>query len=393
MIPSERQAMYRYLMALTVASAVGLQSWRTLFDNFAVNAAGLDGPHIGVVQSIREIPGFLTFLAVYLLLYIREHRLAAFSILLLGAGVAATGLFPSYGGVIGTTLLMSIGFHYFETANQSLTLQYFDARTSPWVFGKLRSVAAAANIGAGFAIYAMALSMTYSQMYLVSGGAVTAIGIWAFTRNPRDANLAPQRKCMVFRKRYGLFYFLTLMAGARRQIFVAFAVFLMVKKFGFTVGEVTLLFILNNTVNYFLSPTIGKAIIRFGERRVLSLEYFSLVFVFLAYAFVESRIIIAFLYILDHIFFNFAIAIRTYFQKLGDPRDMAPSMAVSFAINHIAAVCFPVVGGMLWMLDYRIPFMAGAVFSLISLLAVQKIRVPDGKTPVSFSSSAQPVRR
>ena len=73
--------------------------------------------------------------------------------------------------------------------------------------------------------------------------------------------------------------------------------------------------------------------------------------------------------------FNFAIAIRTYFQKVADPKDIAPSMAVGFTINHIAAVFLPAVGGFLWMVDYRIPFVAGAFFSLISLLAVQKIRV------------------
>ena len=84
---------------------------------------------------------------------------------------------------------------------------------------------------------------------------------------------------------------------------------------------------------------------------------------------------VAVLYILDHVFFNFAIAIRTYFQKVGDPRDIAPSMAVGFTINHIAAVFLPAVGGLLWVVDYRIPFVCGAVLSLISLIAVQQIRV------------------
>ena len=81
----------------------------------------------------------------------------------------------------------------------------------------------------------------------------------------------------------------------------------------------------------------------------------------------------ALLYILDHIFFNFAIAIRTYFQKVGDPRDIAPSMAVGFTINHIAAVFLPALGGFLWVLDYRIPFVGGAAMAFISLLAVQLI--------------------
>jgi predicted MFS family arabinose efflux permease len=164
------------------------------------------------------------------------------------------------------------------------------------------------------------------------------------------------------------------MAGARRQIFIVFSVLLMVQKFEFSVQEITLLFVINNTVNYFLSPWIGRSIIRFGERKVLSLEYASLILVFLGYAFTESKMIVAGLYILDHVFFNFAIAIRTFFQKIGDPRDVAPTMAVGFTINHIAAVCLPALGGLFWVYDYRIPFIAGAGMALISLVATQMIQ-------------------
>ena len=139
-------------MVLTIGSTIGLQAWRTLFDNFAVRVAGLDGNHIGVIQSVREIPGFLALLAVFVIMVIQEHRLSALSVLVLGLGLAATGPFPSYTGILLTTVVMSFGFHYFETTNQSLTLQYFDQKTSPWVFGKLRGLAAASNIGIGIFI-------------------------------------------------------------------------------------------------------------------------------------------------------------------------------------------------------------------------------------------------
>jgi len=362
-------------MVLTISSTIGLQAWRTLFNNFAVEVVNLEGNHIGMIQSIREIPGFLALLVVYMIIIIKEHRLSVLSIFLLGIGVAATGLLPSYAGLILTTLVMSFGFHYYETTNQSLTLQYFDKNTSPWVFGKQRSFAAASNIGIGIFIYFLAPIFNYIIIYLIIGGFIIATGIWGFSQNPADQNIIPQRKKMILRKKYWLFYFLTFIAGARRQIFIAFAVFLMVKKFQFTVQEITVLFMINNFVNYFLSPLIGKSIIRFGERKVLSLEYFSLIFIFIAYAFVQSKMLVAVLYILDHIFFNFAIAIRTYFQKVGDPRDIAPSMAVGFTINHIAAVFLPAIGGLLWMVDYRIPFIAGAVLSMASLIAVQQIRI------------------
>jgi len=371
----KQKSIYRFLIVLTISSTIGLQAWRTLFNNFAVEIVNLEGNHIGMIQSIREIPGFLALLVVYIIIIIKEHRLSVLSIFLLGIGVAATGLLPSYAGLILTTLVMSFGFHYYETTNQSLTLQYFDKNTSPWVFGKQRSFAAASNIGIGIFIYFLAPIFNYTIIYLIIGGFIIATGIWGFSQNPADQNIIPQRKKMILRKKYWLFYFLTFIAGARRQIFIAFAVFLMVKKFQLTVQEITVLFMINNFVNYFLSPLIGKSIIRFGERKVLSLEYFSLIFIFIAYAFVQSKMLVAVLYILDHIFFNFAIAIRTYFQKVGDPRDIAPSMAVGFTINHIAAVFLPAIGGLLWMVDYRIPFIAGAVLSMVSLIAVQQISI------------------
>jgi hypothetical protein len=365
--------MFRFLVISTIAAYVGLQGWRTLFNNFAVEVAHLEGNQIGIIQSVREIPGFLALFAVYLLLILKEHKLSAVSVLVVGIGMSLTGFFPSYLGLIFTTLILSFGFHYYETTNQSLTLQYFDKTTSPWVFGKLRSFAAASNIGVGLFILGSSYFLSYKWNYLVIGGAIILVGLWGIAQDPSDKQIIPQHRKMIFRKKYWLFYLLTFLAGARRQIFVAFAVFLLVKKFEYSIQDVTILFVINNIINYFLSPLIGKAIIRYGERKVLSLEYFSLIFIFTAYAFIESKIIVALLYILDHIFYNFAIAIRTYFQKVGDPRDIAPSMAVGFTINHIAAVFVPAIGGILWMINYRITFLGGVLLSICSLAAVQKI--------------------
>jgi len=371
----KRNPMFWYLVVLTISSTAGLQTWTTLFNNFAVDVAGLQGNHVGMIQSIREIPGFLALLAVYVMLVIREHRLSAISILILGAGLAATGFFPTFAGIAITTLISSFGFHYYETTNMSLTLQYFKKDESPWVFGKLTSLAAATSIGIGLLIWGMTSFLDFTQVYLVVGVLIAIAGLWALlTRDPSDINIIPQRKQMVLRKKYWLFYFLTFMAGARRQIFIAFSVLLLVQKFQYTVQEVTILFIINNTINYFLSPLVGKSIIRFGERKVLSLEYLSVIFLFTAYATTDSKLLVAFIYILDQIFFTFAIAIRTYFQKVGDPQDIAPSMAMGFTINHLAAVFLPAIGGMLWVIDYRIPFFAGAAMGVVSLLAVQKIR-------------------
>jgi len=367
--------MYIFLMVMMAMSTIGLQTWRIVFDNFAVNEAGLEGRHIGILQSVREIPGFLSLLAVYFLYVMKEHRLSAFSVFILGTGIGIAGFFPSFAGLTMTTLIMSFGFHYFETTNQSLTLQYFNKTEAPVVFGKLRSISAASNIIIGIVLFILSPYFEYKTIYMVVGAVIIAAAFWGLSQNPVRDDLPIQHNKMVFKKKYWLFYFLTLLAGARRQIFVAFAVFLLVKKFGFSVQEIAILFIVNNIINFYLSPYIGKAIVRYGERKVLSLEYFSLLFIFVAYAYVDSKILVGILYILDHVFYNFAIAIKTFFQKIADPEDIAPSMAVGFTINHIAAVILPAIGGALWMVNYRIPFITGAFLSFVSFIGVQFIKI------------------
>lgn len=369
----KKDPMYLYLLILTLCATGGLQAWRTLFDNFAVQSIGLDGYHIGIIQSLREVPGFLALLVIYVLLFIKEHKLAALSIFFLGLGVCLTGMFPSFYGLIATTMLMSFGFHYFETMNQSLTLQYFSKAEAPVVFGLLRSRAAGCNIAVALFFIIFSGMLSFKTMYLTFGIPIIIIAIFAFMQNPSRVDIPIQHKQMIYRKKYWLFYTLTLLAGARRQIFMAFAVFLLVKKFDFTVYEVAALFLFNNIINYFLSPFIGRCIVKYGEHKVLSLEYSALVLVFIGYALVEDKYIAALLYILDHVFFNFSIGIKTFFQKIADPKDIAPSMAVGFTINHIAAVVLPVAGGLLWLIDYKIPFFAGAALSVISFGAVQLI--------------------
>jgi len=375
-IEYRNKPIYKFLLLLTIASAVGLQGWRTIFNNFAVEqVSGFNGFWVGVIQSVREIPGFLALLVVFILLIVKEHKLSSISVLLLGIGVSLTGLFPTNIGLIFTTLLMSIGFHYFETTNQSLTLQHFDKKSAATVLGRFKSIAALTNIAVGVSIWALSQFLSYKTVFLIIGIFVIFAAIKSFFMDPSDNTLPRQHKKMILRKKYFLFYLLNLLSGARRQIFVVFAVFLLVERFHFSIKLISILFIINNIINYFFTPLIAKAINRFGERKVLSLEYISLIFIFLAYAFVKDPLIVGILYVLDHIFFNFSIGIKTFFQKTADPMDIAPSMAVSFTINHITAVFFPFLGGALWLINYRIPFFIGSLIGLISLISVQFLKI------------------
>ncbi len=380
----KKNPMYGYLLLLVVAITIGFQAWRTLLNNYAVDQIGISGLQMGVIQSIREIPGFLALLVVYLLYLFKEHKFAAFNVILMGVGVLATGSFPSYEGLILTTLIMSIGFHYFETVNQSLTLQYFDKTQAPIVIGKLKSWGALTNIVVGAIIWTISKYMNLSSQFIAFGSIVVLLGLFALTKKPTNKDVPLQQKKMILKKKYWLFYVLNFLSGARRQIFVVFAVFMLVDKYHFGIEGIAILFIINNIATYFISPLVAKAINRFGERSILSIEYFSLIIIFISYAFIENKMIVAGLYITDHIFFSAAMAINTYFQKTAEPQDIAPSMAVGFTINHISAVVIPIMGGALWMLNWRIPFLAGAVIAVLSLIFAQFVRFIPNSTRKSL---------
>ena len=128
------------------------------------------------------------------------------------------------------------------------------------------------------------------------------------------------------------------------------------------------LLIANQATTMLLAPMIGKWIIRFGERTILTLEYIGLILVFSAYAFVPTWELAVALYLIDHAFFAMAIAMKTYFQKIADPADIAPTAGVAFTINHIAAVFIPVLFGLIWVWNPAAVFLAGAAMALVSLL-------------------------
>ena len=357
------------LILLGVAATLGFSVWQALLNNYAIEVAAFTGREIGILQSLREVPGFLAFTTVFVLLIIREQAFALVAVAMLGLGVTLTGFLPTEYGLYFTTVLMSTGFHYFYTVQQSLTLQWIEKERAAEVMGRL---SAASSVAALLAFGTVWLGMSrfgfdYRLLYLLAGTAVVVLALCAAIAFPRFPQAVPQRKHLLMRRRYWLFYALTFMSGARRQIFIVFAGFLMVEKFGFSAANIALLFLVNHVINTWAAPRIGRLIGRFGERPMLTLEYSGLIVIFTAYAFVENASVAVLLYLLDHVLFAMAIAIRTYFQKIADPADMAATAGVSFTINHVAAVIIPVLFGLLWLHSPAAVFLSGTAMAAVSL--------------------------
>ena len=362
------------LMLTAAAMPIGFATWSALLNNFVIEMAGFTGVEIGWLHSLRELPGFFAIGVILLIMFFREQTLLVFNLALLGAATAVTAWFPSLGGILTITMLSSIGFHYYETVNQSLQLQWIERDRAPQVLGWLVAIGSAASLLAyGLLVVTWkTFDLSYNFVYLASGGTTFALALFAWAAYPRFESPEPQIKSFVLRRRYWLYYALQAMAGARRQIFTVFAAFMMVERFGFEVHEVTALFLINFVANMLLAPAMGRAVAHYGERNVLVFEYTCLMGVFLAYGgiywFGWGVVLAAALYVLDHLFFALAFALKTYFQKIADPGDIAPTAAVAFTINHIAAVFLPALLGYLWLASPGAVFGLASVMALISLL-------------------------
>ena len=377
------------LFVMSAAMPIAFATWSALLNNFVVEVADFDGADIGMLHSVREIPGFLAVGVIALITFVREQVIGLFALVLLGVATAMTGWFPQMGGILTLTLLSSIGFHYYETVNQSLQLQWIPKDRAPLVLGWLLAMGSAASLVA-FGVIVVTwewLELSYNVAYTVSGAITASIAVACIIIYPQFQSPTLQHKTMILRKRYWLYYALQFMAGARRQIFMVFAGFMMVERFGFAVHELTALYLINLTLNMLLGPVFGKVVAYFGERNTLIFEYAGLAIVFFAYGgiymFGWGMVLAGALFVIDHLFFSLAFALKTYFQKIADPADIAPTAAVAFTINHIAAVGLPFLLGLVWLVSPGLVFVMAALMAIISFglaLLIPRHPVPGHET-------------
>lgn len=361
-------------------------AWMALLNNYVIDVANFSGREIGILQSLREIPGFLAFTVIYVLFFMRQQTLAIASLFVMSFGIIAMGLSSQVVNIYLATMVMSVGFHYLETILQSLQLIWLKKDEAPIIMGQVISVK---NLGMTLTFIAVYLcfqtfEISYKLAYGLFGGMgifLALIAVIGFRKFHDDES---QQKKIILKKRYWLFYLLTFLSGARRQIFVVFAGFLLVEKFGFNVANIAILHFINALLSIYFARQMGKLIVKIGERASLILEYSGLVLLFVAYGLVESQNVAVGLYIVDHILFAMAIAIKTYFQKIADTEDLTSSAAVSFTINHIAAVFLPVSLGLIWANNYSLVFFIGAAIAGLSL--VVSLLVPKNPRPEHYLS-------
>ncbi len=374
-----------FLILVSIAMPIAMSGWLALLNNFVIERANFSGAEIGWLHTVREIPGFLTLSIVFVLPFIREQRLIILSLITLGGAVAMVGYYPIFTGLMITTLVSSIGFHYFEAAQQTLQLQWLDKKKAPQILGWLLAASSGASLltFGTIAIMYSHFDFTYKQMYIYCGSITIFLAIIAFIFWPKYPTQKQTTKKLIIKKAYWLYYVLQFICGARRQIFSVFAAFMLVEKFGLEVHQVSWLLLLNFSINLIFAPFVGWLIGRIGEKWTLITEYSGLSIVFFAYSLIYflnwPAWVAAALYIIDHLFYAMMIAQKTYLQKIALKEDLASTTAVAFTINHIAAVFLPVILGYVWIISPPLVFILATFLALSSLLI--SFAVPENPFP------------
>lgn len=364
-----------YVLIANFMLFFGFQIWQTLFNNYAVEELAIGPAGVGLVQAVREIPGLLGFLMAFVALVIPETRIMALGVVALGAGILLTGEANALPFLLAATLVMSFGFHFFTAASSSVVLMAAKQSDAPRILGTLGSIGSIAAVAGTLVVLFLAGPLGYRTLWVGVGIFAVVGGVILFFSGPKKDGLPINRR-IIMRKRYGLYYSLSFLMGCRRHIFSTFAIYLLVREYGIPVQTTAMLFLANSVINIFTLQWTGRLVGKLGERMALSISFGSLIFVFLGYAFIPILPVLYGLFILDNVLFGFNLALSTYFQKIAvGPEEITSNVSVEQAVNHIAAVVIPIIGGMAWVrYGSQATFLFGVVIVSISLVLAQFIR-------------------
>ncbi|MSR83309.1 MAG: MFS transporter [Candidatus Latescibacteria bacterium] len=363
----------RNLILLAIATfSVGIffAVQTTLYNNFVVDRLGIDAHQLGTVEALRETPGFLNALFIGLVMHLAPPLIAGVALIVMGIGFAAYAQVDSVFSLALFSVIWSIGFHCWAPMGETMALTFTpDGEKGKWL-GRLRSVGAVAWLLAIGACMLLLDYLHYEGLFVL-GGAAVALGGVAILFADHQKPAKPER-AWVLKRRYSLYYVLQMLQGCRKQMFITFAIFALIKIHGMPVATTMILVLINQVLVTLTGPLMGRLVDRWGERVMLSLSHLGLIFVFLGYALVQHRPTLYALYCVDNLIFFGAIALTTYVHKIAPADELKSTLSMGVTMNHVTSVFVPLVGGVVWhYFGYEVIFFSGAVVSFLSLIVSQ----------------------
>lgn len=368
----------RLLAFGTFVAMFGSGVFNAAYNNFIVDALHLNSRQFGVVESIREVPGLLIVLIAALTMRLAEPIVAFGALFVYAVGIGAYYGVHNIPSLVIWSFIWSIGLHAWMTISPSITMNLAKEGKKGRRLGQLTAIASLSTIMGMMLVRFAGKQIGFRLIFVIAALAIIT-GAFAILAISKDIGHAKKPR-LIYNKKYSLYYILTFLEGCRKQVFLTFAIFLLVKQYHTSLIVVANLMIINNFVNLATSEWIGRMIDKYGEKKVLAICYSAAIPVFIGYASIAIPFVLYILYILDNLCYIGSMGSTTYLQKIANPEDVHPSIALGVSFNHAAAVAVPLVGGLLWAkYGYGVAFYGGAVIVFLSVLAVLKMKVPTRK--------------
>ncbi|MCU0848229.1 MAG: MFS transporter [Spirochaetes bacterium] len=359
------------------------------FNNYLNESFSISDFQRGMLELPRELPGFLVVFVSAMLFFISGRRLASLSNLLAGAGIMLVGQFSStYNSMLGWLFIYSLGQHLFIPLNSSIGMEFAVEGKTGSRLGQINGAMNLAAILGSLAVFAgfNFFLLNYKISYVISSAGFILSAVLIFMMKPDKPQ--PFSSKLKLRREYRLFYWLNILYGTRKQLFLTFAPWVLVTVFNQKTQTVATLLAVGGIIGIGFKPMLGMAIDRFGERVILMSEAVVLIAVCLGYGFSKTlfsetaALYIAFAcYIVDQLMMSVGMARSTYIKKIAvDPSDVSQTLTMGVTIDHVFSISIALVSGFIWIsLGYQYVFLLGAVIAVINLFSASLISTSDYK--------------
>lgn len=331
----------------------------------------------GYLEAIRESCGVMSFFVIVALAGQSEPRVASFMLFITGLGLAAYFGLNGILGVILFSLTWSIGFHSWVPLSHSMMLAYAPKGKEGRTLGLMGTVGATGSLLALGAIWLLKELAEFEmrQLFLMAGLVVLA-GSLPLLKLPAIRVMKTKRLAWsrLAQGNLRIFCILELLDGMRKQIFLLFAVLVLVREYSVGFQTIAALMFANQILVLGLAPLAGIMVDRFGERKVLTLYFVGIGIIFLLYSAVNNVHALYVIYVIDNAWFVFQVGLRTFANRIVPKQERTQLLAMGVTMNHVGSVTLPLVGAFLYSnYGWQFPFYCGALIAAVSVVVAQKI--------------------
>jgi len=362
------------------------------FNNYVGEVFDITADARGDLELPREFPGFMVAVTAGTLFFLGEVNLSLIGAMLVAGGMFGLAAFAQhsdqYGRMVAFLVLWSTGAHLTMPVVQSLALALAGREKEGEKLGKLGAVRSVAVIvGSGIVVLNFrVLRLSFPTVFCAAMfvALLAAVAFFLLKRSTPELPHGHRPRLMV-RRRYGLYYVLSVLFGARKQIFITFGPWVLIRVYGQTADRIALLWIVAEVLKVMFLPLVGRLIDRLGERAVLIGDAALLLVVCMTYGFAGDVLpeglafyAVCGAFVLDLMLFPVQMARSTYLSKIAESRrDISGTLGLGVSIDHAVSIPIAMLGGRLWTAfgSHRPVFVAAGCLALVTALACSFIRV------------------